>query len=438
MRVSANGGTPENLIKGGIIAKEGSPIWPQMLPDGKTVLFTNITATGLSDAIITVQSLQSGERKAVVKGLGGEYISTGHIVYVLSNNNIDNLFAIPFDLKKLQVTGGPVSILEGIENFAFSESGTLVYVPQPALAAAATGAASSGSTLVWVNKQGKEEPLAAPPGQYEDFKISPDGTRVALTVFSTGGNANIWIWDLSRETMTRLTFDEKTSGCPIWTLDGKRITYLSYRESAVGGVFWKAADGTGEVEKLASEPDRRTAPSSWSKDGKTLVLVELTFDPKLTCDIGILSMDGGHARKTLLQEKHLEYYPKISPDGRWMAYQSDESGKFEVYVRPFPDVNKGKWKVSTSGGNAPLWSSDSRELFYRSGDATMAVRVETDPEFKPGKPIVLFRGTYSDYWDISPDGKRFLMMKKITAEAPRKINIVVNWFEELKQRVPVK
>jgi serine/threonine-protein kinase len=160
-------------------------------------------------------------------------------------------------------------------------------------------------------------------------------------------------------------------------------------------------------------------------------------------------MEGDHKWRPLLQEKYVELQPKISPDGRWMAYMSNESGKAEIYVRPFPEVNKGRWQVSTSGGDTPLWSPNGRELFYRNGDSVMAVAVETGQTFKCGKPESLFRGTYTSLlqdmhtWDISPDGKRFLMMKEVgsngsEAGGPRKINIVLNWFEELKQRVPVK
>jgi serine/threonine-protein kinase len=154
-------------------------------------------------------------------------------------------------------------------------------------------------------------------------------------------------------------------------------------------------------------------------------------------------MEGDHNLRPLLQEKYSEWEPKISPDGRWMAYVSEESGKSEVYVRPFPDVNKGKWQVSTSGGRDPLWSPDGRGLFYRNGDSVMAVAVQTEPTFNPGKTEALFQGKYTSYWDISHDGKRFLMLKEPQStasggEGPRKINIVLNWFEELKQRVPVK
>jgi serine/threonine-protein kinase len=257
---------------------------------------------------------------------------------------------------------------------------------------------------------------------------------------------HIWIWDVVRQAMTPLTFDEGTNDSfPLWTPDGKRIVYCSTREGEVlGDIYWKASDGTGKVEKLASSPGRGLIPQSWSKDGKSLVLTELT-SPTSQTDIGMLSMEGDNARKPLLNEKYSEGEPRISPDGRWMAYQSNESGKAEVYVRPFPEVNKARWQVSMSGGSNPLWSPDGRELFYHSGDAAMAVRVETDPTFKPGKPTVLFRGTQSkstwaDYtfWDISPNGKRFLMLKEAAVEAPSKISVVVNWIEELKQRVPGK
>jgi serine/threonine-protein kinase len=239
--------------------------------------------------------------------------------------------------------------------------------------------------------------------------------------------------------MTRLTFTGSTY--PLWTPDGKRIAFQS---GIVGkaAVYWKAADGTGEDERLGSE-QLIQRPLSWSGDGKTLILVEQTVVGKAAY-IGALSMEGDHKRRPLLQERHSDVAARISPDGRWMAFASDESAKYEVYVRPFPDVNKGKWQVSTSGGTGPLWSPDGRELFYRNGDSVMAVAVQTAPTFNPGKTEILFQGQYaSGGWDIHPDGKRFLMIKEVAstspeAGGPRRINVVVNWFEELKQRVPVK
>ncbi len=265
---------------------------------------------------------------------------------------------------------------------------------------------------------------------------------------------SIWILDLARETTTRLTFDGAFDMYSLWTPDGQRIVFASDREE--GGIYLKAADGTGEVECLVSVPDRRwLLPLSWSSDGKTLVLFELGGAAGTGYDIGALSMEGDRTRKPLLQEKHNEMQPKISPDGRWIAYTSDESGYLDIYVRPFPDLNKGRWQVSTDGGHSPLWSPDSRELFYLNSDAegiaAMAVSVATEPTFKPGKPELLFRGMYvgltvndAHTWHISPDGKRFLMMKQpsFISESyeeggPRKITVVLNWFEELRQRVPV-
>jgi serine/threonine-protein kinase len=309
--------------------------------------------------------------------------------------------------------------------------------------------ASAHRTLVWVDRKGKEQPLAAQPNDYRDPHISPDGTKLALDIY-TGDKRDIWIYDLVRENMTRLTFNEG-SNYPLWTIDGQRIAFVTGSDPSNGNwaVYRKSADGTGGDEKLGSVPGRLVvAPWSWSSDGKILVTFE--YGSATGLDIGSLSMEGDHKWRPLLQEKYNETLPQISPDGRWMAYVSNESGKDEIYVRPFPDVNKGRWQVSTSGGNTPLWSPNGRELFYRNGDSFTAVAVEAGQTFKCGKPEPLFRGTYSSLsirnghtWDIHPDGKRFLMMKEVgntpsESTGPRKINIVLNWLEELKQRVPVK
>ncbi len=439
MQVSADGGTPKLLVK----AKSGLLAAPQILPGGKAVLYTAFNANTLQGRIM-VQSLKSGESKELFAGSAATYLPTGHIIYVPPNSS--TVFSVPFDLGKLDVKGGPVPIVEGVQQYAVSESGTLVYIP-----GGTSAAGPNARTLVWVDKKGKETPIAASPNDYRSPRISPDGTSVALEIYG-GGKSDIWIWDLARETMTRLTFNESSSA-PLWTLDGRRIAYFSVSGDKPG-VYWKAADGTGGDEMLGSAPDRALMPWSWSRDGKTMALFEAPGG--MNWDIGSLSMEGDHKRKPLLQEKYIELQPKISPDGKWMAYMSSESGSNEIYVRPFPDVNKGRWQVSTSGGDSPLWSPDGRELFYRNGDLVVAVAVETEPSFKCGKPMSLFQGKYqplslqdAHQWDISPDGSRFLMMKPSasTGAAPAipaasglrpKINIVLNWTEELKQRVPVK
>jgi Tol biopolymer transport system component len=306
-------------------------------------------------------------------------------------------------------------------------------------------------SLVWVDLNGKEKPLAAAPDAYVGPRISPDGTKLALGIASSD-NTDIYIWDIARETMTRLTFDEAADNFPLWSSDRQRVAFSSDR-GGKQGVYWKKADGTGETELLASAPNRFIAPWAWSGDGKIIVLLEYALAENSNFDIGLLSMEGDRELKLLLHEKYMELPSLISPDGQWMAYTSIEAELPEVFVRPFPDVDKGKWQVSKEGGTNPLWSPDGREIFYRTMDGgVMKVDVESKPSFKLGNPELLFSGNYDrlspesgQAWDISPDGKKFIMMKPaVSADASSKpeelqqINLVLNWFEELKQRVPAK
>jgi eukaryotic-like serine/threonine-protein kinase len=430
MRVSANGGIPELLAKGGSRALQ----LPQILPDGKSVLL----ASGAIEEKIVVLSLKSGEFKELFKGDAPRYLPTGHMVYLDEENQ---LVAVPFDADRLEVEGRAVPIVgdilggAGESQYAVSDTGTLVYIP-----ASETAGGNPQYTFVWVDRDGKEELLGAPANAYEWPSLSPDGTRLALTV-SAGRNDDIYIWDLAHKTLDKLTFDLGDDFLPIWTPDSKRIAFVGFRNSKFD-VLWKAADGSGKEELLYSPADRVLFPWSWFDNGKSLVLVEAGS----SANIGILSTEGERKWKPLLEEKHNEDQPQVSADGRWISYASDESGQFEVYVRPFPEVSAGQWQISTGGGHSPRWSRDGQEVFYRNDDMVMAASVKTDPTFSRETPRILFRGTYvSDpdfaLWDISPDGKRFLMMKPAgtatSAErGPRRINIVLNWFEELKQRVP--
>jgi serine/threonine protein kinase/Tol biopolymer transport system component len=428
MQVPANGGTPQSIIK-----KTGNEalLFPQVLPDGKSALYAR--GPSVAQRMIVVQSLETGEVKELFPGVYARYISTGHIVYEMSDNN--DIFAIPFDHKKLEVFGDVVSLVKGVRQGEYSDTGILAYIP-------GTNPMMPERTLVWVDREGKEEPLGADPDNYQFVRISPDGTRVGLTITDESDNEDIYIWDIAHRNMMKLTFDEGDDTLPLWTPDSKRIVFLSTRNNSPG-IYTKNADGTGEAVRLSDQG----TPVSWADNGNILVLI-------VDGDIGILPMEGDKAIELLLHKNYTETVPLISPNGKWMAYMSDESGQYDIYVCPFPDVNGGKWKVSTNLGLFPRWSWDGRELFYWTGDALMVVAVESEPTFKYGNPEVLLprrpmislvMGSTGISWDNHPDDKRFLVIKPGTiaddqtaAEAPRKIVIVTNWFEELKERVPVE
>jgi serine/threonine protein kinase len=436
-KVSADGGTPELLIRRATAA-------PQLLPDGETVMFLEPLGEGIRTV---VQSLVSDKRKVLLdEQVVSRYLPSGHFIYGAG----DRFFAVPFDLEKLEPIGGAVPLDLSMREFACSDSGTLVYI-SPSMNIGLSDTAPE-RTLVWVDREGNEEPLAAPPDRYGPLKISPDGTQI-VTGIGPSYSRDILIWDTVRKVPTILTFDEASDEYPLWTPDGQRVVFHSLREGTFGGIYWKKADGTGTAEHIFSMPDRMISPQSLSKDGDILVLTEMTFTP-VQSDIGMLSMEGDREREPLLQEKYSEFNPQLSPDGKWMAYVSDESGQIQIYVRPFPQVDASKYQIPNGIGYGPLWSPDGKELFYRNGEEVVAVPVETEPIFKAGNPEILFRENYfSDFmtqrvctlWDVHPDGKRFLMIKQpertkeeIEAEFPRKINIILNWFEELKEKVPVE
>jgi len=442
MRVSANGGNPEVIFKG-----DSDFHHPRLLPDRKSLLFT---LAPYPYRIATRSTLGSRESKILIpKGDRAFYLPTGHLVYGIANR----LYAVSFNPSEPMQSGASVPVVEGIfrpgvstaPQYDISLSGTLIY------AKTTSGDDSPQRALVWVTRDGREEPIDIPPQAYNDWsapKISPDGMRIALTI-DKRESTNIWIADLVRKTLTPVTNGENENSWPVWTPNGKQIIYRSSRDGVNYDINRRAADGSGEAEKLGSPPVK-PGPFSLLMDGRALLSWDITYSPYQTI-ISILSLEGGLARKPLLQSKYFEQHPVISPDGRWLAYASDQSGGNEVYVRPFPEVNNGILQVSTNGGYGPLWSPNGRELFYRNGNSVMAVAVDAATVFKQGQPKEIFRGAYfsSDagssklsMWDMGRDG-RFLMMKEpgskaSTAAGARKICVILNWFEELKQQVPIK
>ena len=444
LRVASAGGTPDVLVSFDFpnLAHQ-----PQILPGGEAVLYT-LGASGQWDAAqIVVEQLATGERTVVVEGgSDARYLPTGHLVYALG----DTLLAVPFDVDRLEVTGGSVPLVQGVAragftgaaNFGISETGSLVYL--------GGGAAGGGArSLVWVDRDGREEPLATPLLPYRAPRVSPDGTRVAVDVVDPGGG-DIWIHDLSRGTETLLTPDPADDYGPLWTPDGEWVVFTSTREGQMG-LFQKRADAPGDAEHLMAASDGLAViqSTSWSADGQTLLFWEFAGTGTTDTDIGLLSMEGDRARELLLDGEFGEARPAISPDGGWIAYDSDETGEFEVYVQRFPGLG-GKVTISTDGGSQPLWAPNGRELFYRGPRGMMVVPVlETEPRLRVGDPSVLFETQYYFFlsqrtYDLAPDGQRFLMIKEGAATDDltdpfaglTQIHVVQNWFTELQARVP--
>ncbi len=426
MRIFSNGGTPEQIVR----ANNEAIGHPMILPDGKSILFTRIWPRPLK---IMVQSLKSGERKELVEGHTARYVATGHIIFCGLGNN---LFAVRFDPNDLKMTGEPVPLAEnvltagGAPQYAVSESGTLIFVPGTA--------ASSSSILVFVDRDGKEQPIDAPPRAYAHANLSPDGTRIALDIRDQEND--IWIWDLARKTLSRLTFDSGMNRGGIWSPDGKKVAFSAERDGSEN-IYWQAADGLGAAEPLTKLPNASIEPATFSPDGNQLLFAE-TVSPYRTSFINLRA--GAEPKRLLPFAGGEQFNLRISPNGRWLAYASNESARTEVYVRPFPNVESGRWQISTEGGSRPLWNQNGRELYYYLPPGiVMAVPVETGTSFKAGSPKVVFKGEYLSLQSLTRDGQRFLMIKDAAAKpdinpAWQRINIVLNWTEELKQRVPGK
>jgi Tol biopolymer transport system component len=338
------------------------------------------------------------------------------------------LVAAAFDPGGTGQAGPPIVVVEGVSagQFDVSASGTLVYTP-------GSGKAPDLS-LVWVDRSGNGSPITALRRGYEDLHLSPDGRTVALTVEEDGwpSPAHTWLADTTRGTLTRFTF-EGYSRDPVWRPDGKAIAFGSKRGPSEFGIFLKRIDGQAQAELLWASPTPIWPdPNSWTPDGRTLIFTTKSKDTGE--DIWTLSLDGAPAAKPWLQTRASEGAGRLSPDGRWMAYNSDESGRTEVYVQPFPGPG-GKWLVSQGGGgfNA-IWSRDGRRLFFRRGNQTWEADISTSPGFNIGQPRALFSGRYLNSgrdFDVSPDGTRFVMMRSDDLRTTSRLHVVLDWWHML-------
>jgi len=435
-RVAANGGGAEPLTT--LTSDDADHDWPQMLPDGESVLFTIAPAPtyAWNDAAIAVKSLSTGDQKILMEGgFYARYVSSGHLLYASESG----LMAVPFDVDTLEVTGPPAAVAEpvaqstyfsGVAHYSLSDKGDLLFVRGDHLL--------SRTTASWRDREGNATP-ALPPGRYGFASLSPDGTRMAV-ILKDEGQGDLYVYDLATGISNRLTFEQRGGSKPIWTLDGKKLFYFS--EDVV---YARTADGTGTAERIL---DGRFFPTSVSADGKlllgtisTVMSNALKLDSQT--DIAVLAVGSEEPPRRLIENGFDNRWPVFSPDGKWITYQSDESGKSQIYVQPFPDVDGGKWQISPASGSGtePVWSAGGGEIFYRDGLAQMAVPILSENPFAVGSPTRLFEVPPVSGWitqiQVAADGQRFLTFENWNdPDRPTGLILVQNWVEELKGLAP--
>jgi Tol biopolymer transport system component len=418
--VPALGGTAELLTTPDTAQGELEHFWPAVLPGGRAVLFTIARGDGSQVAVL---DLDTGAYRPLVSGSFPVYAPTGHLLYGLDGT----LWAVPFDLDRLETTGVPVPVVQGIvtkgalsSEVAFAADGSLLYVagsgPEPA---------TTERELVWVDAAGAQTLLDAPPRPYEQVQVSPDGTRVAVQI-----DDEIWIWG-GPGRLDRLTFDGGPNIGPMWLAEGTAVAYMSGREG--GGIYAQPSDGTGSARRLL---DVAAAPFGEAVDGALVYMTLGEFD------IGVVPAGGGSG-ELLIATSASEVTPALSPNGRWLAYSSNESGRGEIYVRGYPEIESLRRLVSADGGRLPLWSADGRTLYYvdNDGPSLMAAAVVSEEPFATRTPERLFSLEefnlgLGKVYDVAPDG-RFLFIRP-SADAANRMILVQNFFAELERLVPTK
>ena len=433
-RVSADGGEPEPVLGGAIEGRMDFYFNAADLPNQSALLLSFTSLSDSSDPSIEILDPETGRHRTLIPaGRLLRYAPTGHIVY----SSQGRLMAVGFDPDKRILTGSPRAVLDDVAesserevNAALSDTGTLVYVPAQPIAV-------RSSTLFSLDERGESRDLQAPPLRYMDPRLSPEGDRIAFHV-ETGGN-EVWVRDLERGSQTRISFDPGEDETPIWSPKGEWLIWASSRRGEGRSLRRKRADGTGQEEVLWSTPHHIHA-GSVTPDG-TRILVDL-IHPETGFDIWVVTTEPKGEARPLLTAPYQELLARLSPDGRWLAYMSDQSGRNEVYVQPFPSL-RVKIPISNEGGSEPVWSRDGRTLFYKHLQKLFAVDMRVTPDgLKPDRPRLVFevplaysQGAGHFGYDVAGDG-RFLFTLESESTLPQSLRIILNFFEELKRLVP--
>ncbi len=425
MRVRATGGSCEQVTAAEEAKGELSLFQPQMLPGGETLLITIKKGFSAEQSSVGLISLKSGRHTILFSNATNpHYVAPGFLVFGRSGT----IWAVPFDLKRLRPTGNSAPLIEGMANndsssyeqFDLSDGGTLLY--------AAGNESEAVRQVVEADRNGKTRVITTESRPYEDLSLSPDGRHLALTI--EGPMWGIWTFDLQRNTLTRLTFEEDNRD-PVWSADSRQVVYASLRNGH-WGLYVKAADGEGS-DKALYTTQNWLFPSSFSPDGKSFAFVQQ--EPTTGADCWTMSLESGNAAP-FLKTPFTEWFPQYSPDSRWIVYESNETGRPEIYVQSARGSG-GKWQVSSEGGMRPVWPRDSKEIYYLNGDKVMAVAVQTAPTFTVGTPRELFEGDFfrsGHYFDASSDGQHFFFIKSLNqTNGPTQINTVLNWSSDLKK-----
>lgn len=425
VRVSENGGDVEVIAAPRPGSSDLAYAWPSVLPNGEAALVTVLSTAAPRVAALT---LRTGHLQEIVAGSSyARFTSTGHLVFARGRD----LFAATFDLTRLELSGPAIPIVTGVATdgydasaaVTFSSTGTLIYLPDVA--------GHGASTMRWIDGQGREYDLPVPARSYRGVSLAPDGRRAAVTI-GDQRTGDTWIGDLDRGTLRRLTFDGQTLD-PVWTPDGHRVVFAAGRGGPFN-LFWQPVDRDGDAEPLAPSTHHQF-PDSWSPDGRTLAYTDI--DPQTRADLWLLSLDEDAARSTtapFVRTKWDETAAAFSPDGRWVAYQSNESGRWEVYLSARADPAE-RHPISADGGASAAWSPDGRTIFYRGDHAIMGVGVATDRSVELSRPRAVVAPHDGGPFVIGSDG-RFLSLKAAAAPPPSHFNVVLNWFAELERVMP--